>query len=166
MTIRILGSLIVPAMAMIFAGYMVFEQYSGGYRASTRQYAVWLGACIAIFAVLSLITDLRKILREDRAGHQRAGADLPAAAPERRRMAFKIGGLVALTVVFILVLPRAGYVLSFFGYMAAIMLILRYRPIWKLVVICVALTAFVHFFFVVAFSLPLPRGSILPALLR
>lgn len=152
MSLRILGILIVPAIALLFAWFMVMEQHTGRFRASTRNYATGLGVLIAVFAVLSAAGDLLKLLREQRA----AAAEVSGGVftPEVLRLT----AFLLATVGFIAALPYFGYLVSFMAYMAAILLVIGYRPYWKLALIAVLVTAFVHVFFVMTFSLPLPRG--------
>jgi len=152
MSLRILGILIVPALALLFAWFMVMEQHTGRFRASTRNYATGLGVLIAVFAVLSAAGDLLKLLRQQRA----AVAD--ASDGVFTKEVVRLCGFLLATVGFIAALPFFGYLISFLAYMAAILLVIGYKPYWKLALIAVLLTAFVHVFFVMTFSLPLPRG--------
>jgi len=148
------GVFLIPALSLLYAGYMVLEQHLGSYRASTVNYATGLGLVIALLALFIIFGEIRK---GSAAGNEGGGEQEQDTSAGHLFTAKSIGFLL-MTAILILLIEPLGYILAFFPYFAAILWMLGYRPYYMIAVVGAVITAFVHFFFVWGAGLALPKG--------
>lgn len=150
---RIAGHLLFPLMACGYMAYMVSEQLSGSYRASTVNYALLVGALIAGLSVLVVIQEIVAV---------RSERDAPAPAPEERaahrQRVVRAVAVFLLACILVYALPHVGYVAGFLVFIYLALELLQVRSLALKIAVPILTVLVVHFLFVRFFELPLPAG--------
>jgi Tripartite tricarboxylate transporter TctB family len=147
------GELAIPLLASGYAIFMIAEQLTGNYRASTINYALLTGGAVV---VLSMVIILRSILTATKDAAP-PGAEPLAPGPSREPF---LRGLAvfALACLLVYTFSTVGYVVGFFFFCLVALAILKVRSPLVLFAVPTAVVLVVHFLFVRWFALSLPPG--------
>lgn len=158
MKVQNAGQLLFPAVAIVYAAYMILEQVLGGYRGSTVLYASLVGGAVIL---LSLVVFAQAFRGGEKGSEEEVGRDegqeLEDAAVRRRRL-IKLYSIFFLSVLLVVFFQQIGYLVGVAAFVAIALMILAVRSAVLIVAITGLTTAAVHFVFVEWFGLPLPAG--------
>ncbi len=146
------GGLLIPLLASLYAAYMLYEQFSGSYRDSTKNYALLTGGCVLLFAFIVLMQEITAAKSQP--------VERQSAQPSRDHLHRIIRGcaVFALACLLVYLFEWVGYLVGFFAFAALSLVILRVRSPLLLFAVPVGTVLIVHFVFVGWFGLPLPAG--------
>ena len=148
------GRALIPILIILYSSYMIWEQFTGAYRESTRYYALFMGGVAIALALAVLVTDF--------IAHSRRTADGPQgdSAPERipmRRYA-QIATVLVSAALLVFFLEWIGYLIGFFVFLVITLRTLDVRSPVQLLLIPAVTVAVVHVVFVTWLQLRLPAG--------
>lgn len=155
------GEIIVPSLALAFSLYMILDQYLNDFRSNTQAYTLCLVAPIALCSVISFYKFFQSVRKEKKLSGS-YGQEEPSsreAAPSKPAPAYKKVFLLLLLSLFIyFIFSTAGYMISFFILLAALLPLLGVRSVYAIALISIIFPLFIHFVFVKAVGLQLPPG--------
>ncbi len=155
-----LGQFIVPVGAIAYSAYMILEQFRPGSNDSTRDYAMVAGGLAIVLSVAVIVRALWSIWSSrPAAASDEPESELPSEQKtEMRRRYIQMGLLILATALLVAFFEPVGYVISFFIYMVATLLIVDVRSVKQILAISIVTTAIVHFLFVQWLGVTLPAG--------
>ncbi len=167
-----LGGLIVPLLAIGYAVFALWEQFTGDYMELTTDYTVYLAVPILVLGGFLIIHRLFPILGRlavvrffvpDRAQSgemsleetAEAAASGPAARPGG---GMRLAALVGFAFILVLTLETVGYLIAFFVFAVLVLLAMGVRSAVTILGVAVATVLVVHFVFAGLIDMPLPEG--------
>ena len=118
------------------------------------------GVIGAGLAGCGLVLLVRALMARSRLAIRGAWIGLPKWAGSPRHVA-GFGVVVAVNLLYLLAVDRLGFVLTGIVYLAALMIVLRVRPV-RAIALAVVLTLAIHFCFYKLLRVPLPWGLLQP----
>ena len=159
---HLLGALVVPALAIAYALYALWEQSEEFYREDTTQYMMVLIVPVLVLAGVVILQSLVEAWRAGRhaapSGSAQAEAREGADAPPDRGRYLRPGLLVAASIVLVLALDEVGYLAAFTLFVVAVLLAMGVRSPLRIAAITVCTMVVVHVVFIEILDQPLPRG--------
>lgn len=150
------GILLVPALALAYGAYALWELTTGSFQNATIIYTYVIAVPMLILGAVALTGDLKKSVD--------SGEAIKGTPSGKEEQGTARGGArrVALVVVFslglIVALPYVGYLIGFLLYVPAVLWAIELRN-WKAgAIIAVFMAAMVHFVFVGLLGQDLPVG--------
>ena len=160
---NLFGALVVPALAIAYALYALWEQGEEFYREDTTQYMMVLIVPVLVLAGVVILQSLVEAWRAGRRAAREGGAaaepgeEAQDAPPDRGRW-LRPGLLVAAAIVLVLALDAIGYLVAFTLFVVAVLLAMGVRSPWRIGAITVGTMVVVHVVFIEILDQPLPRG--------
>ncbi len=166
---RIFGALLFPALAIAYAIFALWEQFTGDYRAITTQYALMLAVPVLALAALISIQEiipsfgrlpgLSWLFKKPDLGTE----EVQTAAQEddhakRPGGWFRVFALVGSAAALVYFLEDIGYIICFFTFVVVTMLALGLRSVITILLTAILTTLMVHIIFVGLLDLDLPLG--------
>ncbi|MGI9336195.1 MAG: tripartite tricarboxylate transporter TctB family protein [Gammaproteobacteria bacterium] len=157
---RVLGALTVPALAVAYALYALWEQTEGVYREDTTEYMMVLIVPVFVLAGLVVVQSLYELWRaggRDRAITQSSTpADAGQSSEPGRYVRPAI--LVTAAVALVLTIDFLGYWIALSLFVVFVLLAMGARSPARIGIITTCTMIVVHAVFVSILDQPLPRG--------
>jgi hypothetical protein len=167
-----LGGLVVPLLAIGYAVFALWEQFTGEYMELTTDYTLYLAFPVLVFGVLLMIHRLFPIIGHlavvrifvpdrSKSGEMsleetaEAAASGPAARPGGW---MRLAALVGLAFVLVLTIETVGYLIAFFLFTVLVLLAMGVRSAVTILAVAVATVLVVHFVFAGLIDMPLPES--------
>ena len=159
----LLGALVVPALAIAYALYALWEQTEEFYREDTTQYMVVLIVPVLVLAGVVILQSLLETWRAGRRAAREGSAEVEPNEgaqdpPSGRGRYLRPGLLVVASIVLVLALDEIGYLVAFTLFVVAVLLAMGVRSPWRIAAITVCTMVVVHVVFIEVLDQPLPRG--------
>ena len=166
------GALLFPLLAIGYAIFALWEQFTGDYMELTTDYALLLSVPVLVLAGLVILCQLFPVLTglaivrvfvpdlsKQREPVFDAAPEAKAAPPEAHPGGtFRIAALVGCAFLLVFSIEAIGYLISFFLFVVLVMLAMGIRSPVTILMVSLGTTLVVHFAFVELLDLPLPTG--------
>lgn len=167
-----LGGLIVPLLAIGYAVFALWEQFTGDYRELTTDYALYLAVPILVlggFLILHRLTPVLgrlAVVRFFVPDHSKSGemsleetAEAAASGPAARPGGWmRLAALVGFAFALVLTIETIGYLIAFFLFAVLVLLAMGVRSGVTILGVSVATVLVVHFVFAGLIDMPLPES--------
>ncbi len=152
------GLLVVPGLAFAYAAYALWELTSGAFQQVTIIYTYVIAAPMLLLGTVAVIGDLLKPSQamESRDDDDVDDEDRLLARGGARRVTL----VVLASLVLVLVLPYAGYLIGFFFYVGFVLWAVELKNYLATAIIAVAMALVVHFVFAGLLGQDLPVGPL------
>lgn len=145
------AELIIPVAGLLFAVYYLTSIWNIRWEAQVNGF--FLSAVLLVLVAVFLVRTFRRIARGE--ADLRLGEKLGTPQLLRQRL-----GLIAITAVFVFVLPWIGFTLSTFLFLLATLLFFGIRSPLTLAVIPLSVAAGGYVLFIVALNARFPHGPV------
>ncbi len=166
------GALLFPLLAIGYAIFALWEQFTGDYMELTTDYALLLSVPVLVLAGLVILCQLFPVLTglaivrvfvpdlsKQREPVFDAAPEAKAAPPEAHPGGtFRIAALVGCAFLLVFSIEAIGYLIGFFLFVVLVMLAMGIRSPVTILMVSLGTTLVVHFAFVELLDLPLPTG--------
>ncbi len=164
--------MLFPLLAIGYAIFALWEQFTGDYMELTTDYALLLSVPVLVLAGLVILCQLFPVLTRlaivrgfvpDKSkqrepvvdGAPEAMAAMPKAHPGGT---FRITALVSCAFLLVFSIEVIGYLIGFFLFVVLVLLAMGIRSPATILMVSLGTTLVVHFAFVELLDLPLPPG--------
>ncbi len=164
--------MLFPLLAIGYAIFALWEQFTGDYMELTTDYALLLSVPVLVLAGLVILCQLFPVLTRlaivrgfvpDKSkqresvvdGAPEAMAAMPKAHPGGT---FRITALVGCAFLLVFSIEAIGYLIGFFLFVVLVLLAMGIRSSATILMVSLGTTLVVHFAFVELLDLPLPPG--------
>ncbi len=162
-------ALLFPALAIGYAVFSLWEQFSGNFKEITTDYTLLLAVPILVLAGVVFLHELfprlghLMILRSLFADPSKdlekiAGSEETVKLEIRPGGAFRVVALVGLAFILVVGIGEIGYFLGFFLFSGLALWVLGIRSPFTVLAISLGTALMVHFVFVGILNLDLPAG--------
>ena len=166
------GALLFPLLAIGYAVFALWEQFSGDYMELTTDYALLLAVPVLVLAGLVILCQLFPMLARlvvvrgfvpDLSKQDEPGFDTAAEAKAPPSKAppggtFRIAALVGYAFLLVFSIDTIGYLISFSLFVVLVLLAMGIRSTITILMVSLGTILVVHFAFVGLLDLPLPTG--------
>ena len=167
-----LGGLIVPLLAIGYAVFALWEQFTGDYMELTTDYTLYLAVPVLVLGGFLILHRLIPVLGRlpvvrffvpDRAQSGEMSleetAEAAASGPAARPGGWmRLAALVGFAFVLVLTLETVGYLIAFFTFAVLVLLAMGVRSAVTILAVSVATVLVVHFVFAGLIDMPLPES--------
>ncbi len=167
-----LGALLFPLLAIGYAIFALWEQFTGDYIELTTDYALLLAVPVLVlaglvilcevFTVLTRLAIVRGFVPDPSKEHEPELDVEPEEKVEKPKAHpggyFRITALVGCAFLLVFSIEAIGYPISFFLFVVLVLLSMRIRSPVTILIVSLGTTLVVHFVFVELLDLPLPTG--------
>jgi hypothetical protein len=150
------GILLVPAMALAYGAYALWELTTGPFQPATIIYTYSIAIPMLILGAIAVAGDIRHPEKARESEEAAASGDDQEEAVEGggRRVTL----VILVSLVLVLALPFVGYLIGFFLFVPALLWAVDLRNWVAGLIIAVIMAAVVHFIFVGVLGQDLPVG--------
>ncbi len=167
-----LGALLFPLLAIGYAIFALWEQFTGDYIELTTDYALLLAVPVLVLAGLVILCEVFPVLTRlaivrgfvpDPSKEHEPELDVEPEEKVEKPKAhpggyFRITALVGCAFLLVFSIEAIGYPISFFLFVVLVLLSMRIRSPVTILIVSLGTTLVVHFVFVELLDLPLPTG--------
>ncbi len=167
-----LGALLFPLLAIGYAIFALWEQFTGDYIELTTDYALLLAVPVLILAGLVILCEVFPALTRlaivrglvpDPSKEREQGLDVePEEKAEKPKAQtggfFRVAALVGCAFLLVFTIEAIGYLISFFLFVVLGLLSMGIRSPVTILIVSLSTILVVHFAFVELLDLPLPTG--------
>ncbi len=167
-----LGALLFPLLAVGYAIFALWEQFTGDYMELTTDYTLLLTVPVlvlaglvmlcALFPVLTRLAIVRGFVPDQSKEHKQELDVEPEAEVENPKAHsgrfFRVATLVGCAFLLVFSIEAIGYLIAFFLFVVLVLLAMGIRSPATILMVSLGTTLVVHFAFVELLDLPLPPG--------
>ncbi len=167
-----LGALLLPLLAIGYACFALWEQFTGDYMELTTDYALLLAVPVLglaglvilceVFPVLTRLAIVRGFVPDPRKEHEPELGVEPEEKVEKPKTQsggyFRVAALVGCAFLLVFTIEAIGYSIGFFLFVVLVLLAMGIRSPVTILIVSLGTTLVVHFAFVELLDLPLPTG--------
>ncbi len=167
-----LGALLFPLLAIGYACFALWEQFTGDYIELTTDYALLLSVPVLVLAGLVILCELFPVLTRlaivrgfvpDKSKKHEPELDVDPEVKVEKPKAhpggyFRITALVGCAFLLVFSIEAIGYLIGFFLFVVLLLLAMGIRSPATILMVSFGTTLVVHFAFVELLDLPLPPG--------
>ncbi len=167
-----LGALLFPLLAIGYAIFALWEQFTGDYIELTTDYALLLAVPVLVLAGLVILCEVFPVLTRlaivrgfvpDPSKEQEQGLDVEpeekVEKPKAQTGGFvRVAALVGCAFLLVFTIEAIGYLISFFLFVVLVLLSMGIRSPVTILIVSLGTILVVHFAFVELLDLPLPTG--------
>ncbi len=167
-----LGALLFPLLAIGYAIFALWEQFTGDYIELTTDYALLLAVPVLVLAGLVILCEVFPVLTRlaivrgfvpDKSKEQEPELDFEPEEKVEKPKAhpggyFRITALVGSAFLLVFTIETIGYLIGFFLFVVLVLLSMGIRSPVTILIVSLGAILVVHFAFVKLLDLPLPTG--------
>ena len=167
-----LGALLFPLLAIGYATFALWEQFTGDYIELTTDYALLLAVPVLVLAGLVILGEVFPVLTRlaivrgfvpDPSKEHKPELDVePEVKVEKPKTQagghLRVAALVGCAFLLVFSIEAIGYLIGFFLFVVLVLLAMGIRSPATILMVSFGTTLVVHFAFVELLDLPLPPG--------